>query len=380
MTTVLPRKTAVAAALVLAASACSDAPTEPTLTVAPKNAPSVARAGADLKDWLRGEDPTSPAPGASILVGAGDIAECYQGSVPPPFNETTDAQASAAAKTAELLDEIPGTVMTVGDNAYQFGTTFDYEACYDPTWGRHFDRTRPSAGNHEYHSGGSGYFTYYGPLQTNAPFGYYSYNLGTWHIIVLNSTPQVYLCRPPETTEHWPPKGTPEQPVVLPEPPPMTPEQGRACAGDVPQQNWLIADLAQHSSYQCTLVYFHHPQFSSGHHGNHYQMQKIWDILYDHHVDVVVAAHDHNYERFAPQDKEGGADPEHGIRQFVVGTGGGDLRPVGAPITNSEKLFTGVYGVIALALSEGSYSWAFVDVDRSLRDSGAGGCHGPPPA
>lgn len=385
MKAVLVRTTALATvALAFSAAACSDVPTTPSPSSVVGQPLSVAGGVYKLKDWLAGPAAT---PGTNVLVGAGDIAECYQGSTPPPLNPTTDAKHSAAEQTAQLLDQIPGTVMPVGDNAYQFGTTLDYEACYHPTWGRHFDRTRPAAGNHEYMTPlAAGYFAYFReravpppePPDFNVPGnGYYSYNLNSWHIIVLNSTPEVYACYPPELTqvqqsEEW----QQSQPGFMSLP---TANQVReSCVGDAAQRLWLFNDLTKHANYLCTAVYFHHPRFSSGQHGNHPQMQVVWDMLYGFGVDVVIAAHDHNYERFAPQNAEGERDDLFGVRQFVVGTGGADLRSVGAPITNSEVLLNDTHGVIALTLNQGSYGWAFIGVDRKIRDSGAQNCHGMP--
>ena len=375
--------TCVAVILALTAGACTEPPTRVTAP-APDAVPSPVRISdkpESLKDWLRtlgANDANAP-----VLVGAGDIAECYQGSVPPPINGSSNARQSAAEETAKLLDRIPGTVIAVGDNAYQFGTPFDYAACYHPTWGRHFERTRPAAGNHEYMSGALGYFAYFreraapppNPQNTSLPGnGYYSYDTGGWHVIVLNSTPHVYMCYPPEFTEvrrdEWP---GPQLDAV-----PTSADDGRACLGDVLQRAWLERDLAAHAGVQCTLVYWHHPRFSSGQHGNHYQMQNIWDRLYDYGVDVVVTGHDHDYERFAPLDRNGRPNAYFGIRQFVVGTGGADLRPVGTPIEYSEVVVDDTHGVIALGLRVDAYDWAFIGVDRAVRDSGSGQCHGPP--
>jgi hypothetical protein len=367
----------MAVAVVVTIAACTDAPTRPLPPAPLDTQPSVVRGGDQLKDWLRGYLNDPQASSVPVLAGAGDIAECYHGNPPPPLIDAkAQARRSPAEATAKLLDEIPGTVITVGDNAYQFGTPFDFEACYDPTWGRHFQRTRPSTGNHEYMTpGAAGYFAYFKDRSGLPLPGYYSYDAGSWHVIVLNSTPQVYMCFPPELTEvRRDPSWIPSQLSELP----TSEKAGRACAGDVPQQVWLVNDLSTHANYRCTLAYFHHPRFSSGSHGNHYQMQRIWDILYAYGVDVVISAHDHNYERFAPQNPKGKYDRSHGIREFVVGTGGGDLRPVGRPIRNSEVLFTGTHGVITLALNQRSYGWAFVAVDRTIRDFGSGSCHGSP--
>ncbi len=359
MTRAFPRA-AVAAAVLGFGAACSDAPTSP----APLDGSATKVEGVvALKDWLRERlgFPGSPSAAPAMLVGAGDIAECYQGAVPPLLRARAGARSSPAAATARLLDRIPGTVVALGDNAYELGSPFDYFACYDPTWGRHRERTRPAAGNHEYLTpGAAGYFGYFG-LRAAPPLGYYSYDDGSWHVVVLNSTPQVYACRPPEL------------------PPPASPEEGRLCAGDVAQQAWLEADLVAHAGRECTVAYFHHPRYSSGPHGNHYQMQRIWDILYRHGVDVVLSAHDHLYERFAPQDPDANLDPAFGIRQFTVGTGGGGLYSAATREPNSEVLLEGTYGVIAVSLGETGYEWAFVDVNRVVRDRGQASCH-PRPA
>jgi hypothetical protein len=328
-------------------------------------------AGSDLVAWLaaylarphaaRGHDP-------AVLAGAGDIARCYPGedvtSFQPPGPD------NPAMQTAELLDAMPGaTVMAVGDNAYEFGSPADYRGCYRPTWGRFRARTRPATGNHEYLTpGAAGYFAYFG-RRAAPPLGYYSYDLGSWHVVVINSTTQVYACWPPELTEF--PVGFPQLPV----PDTPGPAAGRACAGDVLQQLWLAADLAAHRGARCTIAYFHHPRFSSGMHGNHYQMQKMWDLMYAAGVDVVISGHDHLYERFAPQDPDGNADAARGIRQFTVGTGGAEFYGVSVRQPNSEVLINTIHGVITLALDDGHYAWAFVGVDHTVRDSGSGVCH-----
>ena len=321
--------------------------------------------GGPLVDW-------------PVLVGAGDIAECYDPALPPP--SLTDARAQAlaspAAATAALLDQIPGTVVALGDNAYEFGSPFDYAACYEPTWGRHRNRTAPSAGNHEYLTpGAAGYFSYF-PERSAPPFGYYSYDAGEWHVVVLNSTPQVYACYPQEVEEVFTEPWWPEPTLTAP---PTNPTLGRLCAGDAVQQAWLIADLQANADRRCTLAYFHHPRFSSGSHGNHYQMQRIWDILYAFGVDVVLSGHDHDYERFAPQNPDGARDPAFGIREFVVGTGGANLRPVTNRIPNSEVVIDDHHGVLALALGDGGYVWSFIDTEQATLDSGSDRCHGRPP-
>ncbi|MCZ7573200.1 MAG: right-handed parallel beta-helix repeat-containing protein [Ardenticatenaceae bacterium] len=265
--------------------------------------------------------------GPPVLVGAGDITGC---------NYDRDEE------TAKLLDDIPGTVVTLGDNAYPNGTDVQFNDCYDPTWGRHKARTRPAPGNHDYHTpGASGYFNYFGAAAGEPDKGYYSYDLGDWHIIVLNSE-----CR----------------------------EVG-GCAGDSPQGRWLQADLAANPAV-CTLAYWHTPRFSSGRHGNSSAVAAFWQILYDADADVVLNGHDHDYERFDPQNPDGVADPARGIRQFVVGTGGKGLRPFETIQPNSEVRNSATRGVLKLTLHATSYDWEFVPIaGETFTDSGSAACN-----
>lgn len=271
---------------------------------------------------------TSPAPGETVLVGAGDIAECDL-----HFDEAT----------ADLLDAIPGTVFTTGDNAYGNGTPQEFQECYDPSWGRHKARTMPSPGNHDYGTdNAAGYFGYFGPAAGNPDNGYYSYDRGQWHIVALNSN-----CN----------------------------DIDAGCDAGSPQEQWLRQDLAANPR-MCTLAYFHHPLFSSGSHGGSASVLELWQALYDFGADVVLNGHDHNYERFAPQDPAGNADPESGIRQFVVGTGGTDLRNAGPPVANSEVLDAETHGVLKLTLHSTSYDWEFVPVaGETFGDAGSDDCH-----
>lgn len=276
-------------------------------------------AGCDRASGPRAPDPVADA----LLIAAGDIALC--GS---PADEST----------AELVQRLPGTVATLGDNAYPDGSARDYQQCYEPSWGRFRDRTRPSPGNHEYHTpGATGYFAYFGAAAGPAGDGYYSYDLGAWHIVSLNSN------------------------------------LGSIDAAR--QEAWLAADLRANPA-PCTLAYFHHPRFSSGHHGDHPSLRPIWQILHQNGVDLVLSGHDHNYERFAPQDAQGVADPARGIRQFVVGTGGAALRAMRTPRPNSELRLNERYGALRLTLGASGYGWQFLAApDGAVLDAGEGRCH-----
>jgi acid phosphatase type 7 len=266
--------------------------------------------------------------GDPVFVGAGDIASC----------SSTGDEA-----TAQLLDGIVGTVFTAGDNAYFSGTDDEFRNCYEPSWGRHKARTKPSVGNHEYQTlGAAGYFNYFGEAAGNRSKGYYSYDLGKWHIIALNS-----MCH-----------------------------RVGGCADKSPMVNWLKKDLAANKNKKCTLAYFHHPLFSSGEHGNNGQMHSAWKALYAANADVVVNGHDHNYERFAPQDPQGKKNNKRGIREFVVGTGGTFLRPFADIKPNSEVRNADTEGVLKLTLHSTSYDWEFVPVaGKTFRDSGTTNCH-----
>jgi hypothetical protein len=265
----------------------------------------------------------TPQSAAVVLVGAGDIASCT----------SNDDEA-----TAKLLDGIDGTVFTAGDNAYENGTATEFTTCYGPTWGRHKSRTHPTIGNHEYNTpGASGYFGYFGSAAGDPSKGYYSYDLGAWHVVVLNSN------------------------LVM-------------TAGS-PEEAWLRADLAAHQ-VRCTLAMWHHPRFSSGHHGSSTAPQPLWQALYDAGADLVVSGHDHTYERFAPQTPAGQVDLSRGIREFVVGTGGAGLYLFEHPAPNSEVKNNQTHGVLRLTLYADHYDWKFIPVaGSSFTDSGSASCH-----
>jgi hypothetical protein len=260
------------------------------------------------------------------LIGAGDIASCAY---------TTDSQ------TATLLDNEWGTVVALGDNAYLKGTGAQYQDCYGPTWGRHLKRTRPVPGNHEYETANaSGYFGYFGARAGTRGQGWYAYDRGAWRIYALNSN-----CA----------------------------EIGGCWVGSR-QQRWLVADLAAHP-HDCVLAYWHHPYFSSGFHGNDIEVRGLWKALQAAGAEVVLNGHDHDYERFAPQNWQGQADPSHGIREFVVGTGGTGLRPFQVVKPNSVVRSHTTHGVLRLRLHDGMYRWRFISTDGAFSDTGTANCH-----
>lgn len=265
-------------------------------------------------------------PSDPVLLAAGDIADCSD---------------DGAERTAKLLDRLDGTIAALGDNAYESGTLDEYLECYDPTWGRHRARTRPTVGNHEYQTARAGpYFAYFCGLAGDPFKGWYSYELGTWHVIVLNSN-----CS----------------------------EIGGCHIGSE-QERWLRADLAAHPS-KCTAAYWHHPRFSSGMHGNGSNMIAIWNELYEAGADVVLSGHEHDYERFAPLSGTGELDPARGMREFVIGTGGRAARSFATIKPHSEVRHTGMFGVLSLTLHDGSYDWQFIRDDGKAADTGHSECH-----
>jgi hypothetical protein len=291
------------------------------------------RLGAALAVIWAGLVAVPPASAADAhLVAAGDIAGC------------TGVGDTA---TAALVGLSPGTVATLGDNAYSRGTAAQFTNCYGPTWGRFRGRTRPSVGNHEYGTGGAaGYFDYFGAAAGPAGKGWYSYDLGGWHVVVLNSNCGVVACGPGSE-----------------------------------QERWLRGDLAA-SAHQCTLAYWHHPRFSSdARHGNNAGVGPFWDALYEYGADLVLGGHAHVYERFGPQDPAGRADPAFGIRQIVVGTGGRSHYGFQAVKANSQVRNADSFGVLQLALRADSYEWRFVpQAGRTFTDFGTSACHGRPGA
>jgi hypothetical protein len=269
---------------------------------------------------------------AVVVIAAGDIAWCPDGVDP----------ASSTAGTAALVAAEPAAlVLALGDNAYQRGTASEYERCYGPTWGRFRARTRPVPGNHEYETpGASGYFDYFGSAAGDRQQGYYSFEVGKWHVMAINTE-----CG-----------------------------QVGGCGVDSPQYRWLQDDLERHPD-RCTLLYGHKPRFNSGFDGDSpYDLAPIARLAFSHGVDLLLAGHAHDYERFALLDGDGRRSAS-GFRQFVVGTGGAGPTALGAPRDGSDFALGGVVGVLRLRLTAGAYEWAFVTVGGAVLDRGSEPCH-----
>ena len=279
--------------MVLVLTGCSNSPTGPTV---------------------------SPPPIPAVLVGAGDIAVCG--------SEGTEA-------TAALIDAVAGTVFTAGDNAYHHGSRLDFQNCYEPTWGRHKRRTRPSPGNHDYEQpGGAAYFSYFGDNAGPPGLGYYSFMVRDWLVLSLNSN-------------------IPAGPGSL-------------------QLEWLRAELTLRPA-RCTAAIWHHPLASSGPNGGGPEMREVWRSLQEFNADVVINGHDHLYERFAPLNTQGLPSPG-GMRVFIVGTGGAELSPVHF-IKPGSEVRASVFGVLKLTLEADAYEWEFIATSHSgFRDAGRHPC------
>jgi hypothetical protein len=280
-------------------------------------------------------------PGDPLIAAAGDIAcdpadSNFRGGAGSPSG------CHERAVSDLLLRDAPAAVLTLGDNQYESAATSAFAASFGPSWGRLKAITHPAIGNHEYGtSQAAGYFSYFGPAAGPPGRGYYSYDVGAWHLISLNSN-----CAP-----------------------------AGGCNAGSPQEAWLKADLAAHPK-ACTLAYWHHPRFSSGEHGDQTQTQALLNDLYAARADVVLNGHDHDYERFAPQTPTGAADPAGGIREFVVGTGGKNHYAIHGTQPNSEVHDNTTFGVLELRLHPASYDWRFMpEAGRTFTDAGSQSCH-----
>lgn len=271
-----------------------------------------------------------PAQSGVSVVAAGDIGQCFG----------QPAAGSGPAKTAALVRPSDALVVTLGDNVYENGTAEEFANCFDPTWGAFKDRIHPAPGNHDYNTPGAGpYFDYFGAKAGPDRRGWYSFDFGGWHFIMLNGVADV--------------------------------SRGSE------QYRWAEADLAQSRDATCAIAVLHYPAFNSGAgYGSILAMRPMFGLLQSAGVEMVLSGHEHVYERFAPQTADGTADPARGMRQFVVGTGGHALNPFGTPLPNSEFRYNASWGVLRLTLGQGSYSWQFVPVGGGAPlDSGTATCH-----
>jgi hypothetical protein len=289
-----------------------------------------------------------PPPPEPTLVAAGDIA-CR-----PALQET--ATQCRHARTADLVASLaPDAVAVLGDNQYEHGELANFQAVFDPTWGRFKSIMHPAVGNHEYEGDperdeAPGYYTYFGAAAGDPDEGYYRWTLGNWYVFVLNSGAINYTrdtgLRPELDDDCWP----------------------VSCEVGSDQEQWLRSELATVPAQSCVLAYWHHPRFSSGFGGQHQphsETEPLFDALRDHDAELVLAGHSHNYERFLPLD---------GITQFVVGTGGRNLHVPGPQVAGSEVLRGDVFGVLELTLAPAGWSSRFVAEGGETLDTAAGAC------
>lgn len=273
---------------------------------------------------------------ACLSPASGDVASAADPDVVAAGDIACPAPCRAQRRTARLIRAIdPRAVLTLGDNQYEDGRFREFVNSYRPTWGRFERRTHPTPGNHEYHvAGARGYFSYFGRRAHPGSRGMYSIDIGTWHIVSINSGDGISDRR----------------------------------------LGWVRRNLSR-DRHRCELAYWHHPRWSSGSlHGSDHRIAPLWSVLFRHGVDVALNGHDHHYERFASLNPRG--EPARaGIRQFIVGTGGKSLYPAGPAIPGSQVLIDDRFGVLRLVLHPRAYSWRFVATDGSVLDSGRRACH-----
>ncbi|MDT0277373.1 metallophosphoesterase family protein [Blastococcus goldschmidtiae] len=272
---------------------------------------------AALRPWE--SDEPQDEPGTVTVLAVGDIARC--GS-------------DADEQTAELVQRYPSAaVLAPGDLAYNSGTAEEFAECYDPVWGQFNSRLYPVPGNHDYGTDDAApYFDYFGQRAGEPGKGWYSFDLGAWHVVALNSNCFAVAC-----------------------------DEGSE------QEQWLRADLEADDS-RCTLAFWHAPRFSSGRHDGTRSVEDLWQVLLDHDVELLLSGHEHLYERTAPLDADGAVDESAGVRQFVVGTGGGNFYEIEERMPGSEAAITDALGVLRLSLGEDSYEWDFLPVTEDGTD------------
>jgi hypothetical protein len=295
----------------------------------------------------QGPGPPGSASGDPVIAAAGDIA-CDPGHSEFRNGLGTSSRCRQKFTSDLLVGTGLSAVLPLGDIQYECGTLSEFTRSYALSWGRVKAITRPVPGNHEYGTPSgctpgraSGYFGYFGAAAGDPALGYYSYDLGAWHLVALNSNCSIV-----------------------------------SCSSSSAQARWLRQDLAAHPA-RCTLAYWHHPRFTSGSNApGSNSVLPLFQALYDHGADVVLSGHDHHYERFAPQDPNGSRNVARGIREWVVGTGGRNFHPLNSPRPNSEVRNNSTFGVLRLTLRPASYDWQFVpEAGKSFRDAGSQACH-----
>ena len=313
----------------------------PVLVVGAAVVLAVALALAVVVEEPRSQAPTEHDPVSGVRVAAaGDIA-CDPASPQYGNGLGSGFECRQRATSDLLVDAGYEAVLVLGDIQYELGARGAFEASYDASWGRVKSSTRPVPGNHEYGTAGAaGYFEYFGTAAGDPTKGYYSFEVGEWHVVALNSNcAEVGGCDP-----------------------------GSA------QERWLRSDLAAHPA-RCTLAYWHHPRYSSGWHGSDATYAAFWQALVDANADLVLVGHDHGYERFTPQNARGGRDLARGIREFVVGTGGKSLRTFTRVSPNSEARDATSFGVLELTLGADAYAWRYRPAVGGFADDGSARCH-----
>jgi hypothetical protein len=280
--------------------------------------------------------------GASVMVGVGDIASCTQ-----RLSYGT-ARLVDSVLRADSIAKVENAVFTLGDNAYSSGTTAQFNECFTPSWGDPqkgiIKSLHPAPGNHEYQTlNADPYYKYFGTAAGDLGYGYYSYDVGTWHVVVVNSE------------------------IVV--------NSTFNASARQSQMDWVEKDLKAHKKL-CTVAYWHNPRFSSGWHGSDRRFIPMWRILYDNNVDLVLNGHDHDYERFRPMTPDGVADTTKGITEIVAGTGGEELRGFSGDINaNSVYRIAGRAGVLLLTLGAAEYRSAFIEIGGRVWDQSGGKCH-----
>lgn len=313
-----------------------------------KSAPAPATLSAPAPPAAPPAPPPPPRP--AKLVAAGDIA-CKAG-------DATTASTCRQGPVSDLVMSLkPDVVATLGDAQYQNGELSNYQAVFDPTWGRFKSLIRPATGNHEYleqpdHKTAVGHFTYFGSAAGDPTKGYYDYTVGSWHAFVLNTGDLGFQ----SSHDCFP----------------------VSCAVGSAQEQWLRTELAKLPSDACVLAYWHHPRYSSETAVAHAEVAPLYDALYDHGAELILNGHSHTYERFGPRDSAGNADGTYGVREFVVGTGGRS-HTTPSQTAGSQVLDTTDFGALELSLSPGSYTFRFISEAGAVVDQGSGSCHPPHP-